>query len=1214
MISAMTTANRLRLDAAHVDAAPRSSMGEADVVPRGTLRRPATAADGHVIAGSRVARSDVRADGAAPSAGRSSLGRIDTPTERSVRCGLTPQTPRLSTEELALVAVGPGRPIADIDHLTIASGQAVTTLPYQSTKVQRPPLPDQTLHRERLLGWLDANVRHPIVFVVAEAGYGKTTLVSDYALRTRNRTLWYRLDEDDRDWVTFLTYLVAAGREVVPDFASGTADLLLEAAQGPVDRQRAIAAFVAELPAIVEGPTALVFDDYHLVDDGPDVREIVDQLVDHLPPELSLVFVSRRQPPLPVARLRSQGGVVDLSGSDLRFDADETARLFRDAYRQPLEPDVLVELQARTEGWVACLHLVRAVVRGRTQAEIRAFVGGLSGAQEALHDYLAEEVVGDLDEPMQQFLMRTSILQVVDPELTTVVTGEPPARARSLITASEGLGLLTRRGALTRFSQRYHPLVRDFLEARLRRQVGDEQVAELHRAVARFGEPRSWRLAAYHYSAAGDVADVHRVIATSTAAIVGSGEFRAAEPYIDRHPPQHPNPWFDIILSRVEHADGREGQALQRARAAYSAFGAESADPSDEGANLAIANLMGLELSNGTLSAAARLAEDLNSRRPDASLAVISRAAVDILRAVTDGDLDRARESLLEAESVQQGLGHRHYQGISLLNMAWIDRARGDPNAALDESTRSIALLTESSGGGDVATARTARAWALAHLGRWIEAGQEMGRALAETSGGAHGEAVVECADIHGFYGDPQEAIALLEAETTLEADRAWPYRQLVLASNLMRLGDLERSAEVLAQIRLPSQHPEVAMPLRVAVAKLHHAVLSGSPNVSEIAHEAGGAARSQRARHWERLCSLLTALGGATQDVRQAVSLAGSRDLAYLDLVADVLALKLAELDAESLATVGNHVRQRPWRWRFALREAMERGCEESQLRAARFLDEVGTEADVAPLRALSRRLRGSTQDPNLGKALARRVAPRVYVEDLGRVGVFVGSRWIPGNEIRRKVLAMLCFLLSRPAMSATRDQVLDALWPDQEPDVAVNSLNQTAYFLRRVIEPRFQEDLTPGYLHHENQMVWLDSDLVTSRSIECRAMLRAVKGDPSPEQMRALSQGYRGRFALDFAYEEWAAASRDSLHASYLGVVERSIRLDTANGEFDRAILLAQKALDADPEADRIEAALLGLYRRVGAHSAAAEQYGHYAATLRNDLGIEPPPLDAL
>jgi DNA-binding SARP family transcriptional activator len=206
------------------------------------------------------------------------------------------------------------------------------------------------------------------------------------------------------------------------------------------------------------------------------------------------------------------------------------------------------------------------------------------------------------------------------------------------------------------------------------------------------------------------------------------------------------------------------------------------------------------------------------------------------------------------------------------------------------------------------------------------------------------------------------------------------------------------------------------------------------------------------------------------------------------------------------------------------------------------------------------------------------------------------------------------LCFLLTKPTMSSTRDQVLDALWPDLSPLDALNSLNQTVYFLRRVLEEPYVDDLSPGYLHHDSDLIWLDPELVISASNECRQLIKALPVSPSPDQVLAVVAAYKGRFALDFEYEEWASPYRDWLHASFLEIVERAVADDTASGHFERGINLARRVLDVDQTAEHVEVSLLRLYRASGAHAAAAEQYSHYASAMRDQLGVDPPPLESI
>jgi len=285
-----------------------------------------------------------------------------------------------------------------------------------------------------------------------------------------------------------------------------------------------------------------------------------------------------------------------------------------------------------------------------------------------------------------------------------------------------------------------------------------------------------------------------------------------------------------------------------------------------------------------------------------------------------------------------------------------------------------------------------------------------------------------------------------------------------------------------------------------------------------------------------------------------------------------------------------------------------------QSRWKAAELLDLFGEKEDIPALRRLARTAKGSTARAALGRTLARRLAPKFLINDLGRVEVQVEAGISPSASIRRKVLAMLCFLLTRPRFSATRDEVIDALWPDMSPDVALNSLNQTVYFLRRVFEPAYVDDLSAGYVHHNSDVLWLDQQLVASRSSRCLAILETIGSDLDPGHVGQLSEAYTDRFALDFAYEEWSASYRTSLHVGYLQVIEAAVTRDMATGHHERAIDLARRALDLDPSIESLELALLRLYSATGAHAAAAEQYAHYSTVLKEELGLEPPPLASI
>ena len=211
--------------------------------------------------------------------------------------------------------------------------------------------------------------------------------------------------------------------------------------------------------------------------------------------------------------------------------------------------------------------MVQAALRDRSPAEIRRFVQTLNGADHEMYDYLAEEVVGDLPDELQRFLMDTSILQVVTPELAEIVSGRDAADVARLTAAAERLTLLSRLSGGPRTHQRYHPLVREFLEGRFRSHDGDAAVADLHRRVAIAVAETDWRVAAHHYREAGDTPDMLATISQAIPTIMGNGQYALAESFIGPVPAEERPPGFELILSRVEMQQGDYDAAIEASQA-----------------------------------------------------------------------------------------------------------------------------------------------------------------------------------------------------------------------------------------------------------------------------------------------------------------------------------------------------------------------------------------------------------------------------------------------------------------------------------------------------------------------------------------------------------------------------------------------------------------------------------------------------------------------
>jgi DNA-binding SARP family transcriptional activator len=1112
--------------------------------------------------------------------------------------------PRTRRRRPRLIVEG-GRPASVPASLASAGGPlgAMPDYPVQVSKVQAPPLRDETLARDRLLDWLSVKIHRRAVLLTAEAGYGKTTLLADFTRRTRIRVLWFRLDRGDRDWTGFIAYLVAAVRIHVPDFAPSTRGLIRETAASAPSLEIVLETLLRELAALPADPTAFVFDDFHLVDDSPDIRHVVHELLTRGPERMSFVFASRREPPIRLARLRALGEVAELGTDDLRFDAAETERLFRDTYEMRLEPTLLAELGRRTEGWAASLQLVRAALHDRDPSQVRSFISSLSGAEGHLYEYLAEEVIGELPDDLQQFLMRTSVLETVDLMLGPVAAEVSVEEATRLIEEGESAGLLGKGGPRTLHNVRAHPLVRDFLQARLARAIGADGFREIHFGVASKAEGHAWQVAVRHYILAGALGRARTTLEQALKVVLATGAYAAAQELaIALGPEGLPGPAGLVVRSRAAQQAGLVPEAVTLAEQAWGL--APESTP-------VLLNLMAARNLAGDLEGALQAGRLLASAETE--LSDLGRATQMVMRASVKEPLDGAIRELEELADGMRGAEQRHFYGVAHLDLALLRTPKGAFAAARDDADEAIVSLSATSAGVELISARLAKAAALAFLGQIGPARDEI-EALRDVSAAQSVEVAFESAFIEGMVGDPIEAWPRIRGvgqrlDSNVDYEEQLSYGRALLD---YRDGSYQVALSATEGFRYGEVRTTPCFDLRRHF--LRGLVLASlrEPSCADPIAKGIAIAQTQGADFWTNYGLTLQALADDGANATPMVLWAGETQPIVLSTLADLVLRQIPLLEPTARLVVTREAIARPVRWRSAVRMALRSQDSATRQFAAELLVEIGETDDVRRLRDAGRSVRGRVVSGHAVR-LARRLADRVFVEDLGRVRIVFSDRVLDSAAVRRKVLALLCLLISRPRFAATREEVVDSLWPDHDPESALNSLNQTVYFLRRVFEPAYAEETSPGYVGQDGETVWLDPELVDSRSRRCLDLVRSQPGEPTPDGALALAQNYAGRFALDFAYEDWSGPYRDSLHAGYLRVVEQAIQIDLRTGHFARGIYLAERAAEVDPDSEEIQVALVRLYRHSGAHAAAAEQYGHYAQAQR-ELGVEPLSIDDL
>jgi len=390
--------------------------------------------------------------------------------------------------------------------------------PLLASKVATPPLQPGTVTRARLLDRLDENRARRLSVVVAPAGWGKTTLLAEWARRARDHdpVAWLTLDETDDEPNRFWTYVVTALRVAAPDLGGGALAALRVPGVDPLD---------AALPTLLNdlaGSIArhvLILDDYHMLTDVR-IHEAVEFLLTYLPPSLHVVIAARFDPPLPLARMRARGELTEIRAADLGFTAAEAAGLVSAVGRAEVGAEALDALVDRTEGWAVGLKLAALSIRGTPDPAARA--AEVRGDDRHVIDFLTAEVLDRMPADRREFLVRTSVLDRLCGSLCDAVLDRDGSAA--VLEALERADLFVVPLDFHRDWYRYHRLFRDVLRRELDA-TAPEVVPDLLRRAA------DWHLSAgqveeavRHLTAAGDVRPAGRLLLSAEDTFLERGE------------------------------------------------------------------------------------------------------------------------------------------------------------------------------------------------------------------------------------------------------------------------------------------------------------------------------------------------------------------------------------------------------------------------------------------------------------------------------------------------------------------------------------------------------------------------------------------------------------------------------------------------------------------------------------------------------------------
>jgi LuxR family maltose regulon positive regulatory protein len=413
------------------------------------------------------------------------------------------------------------------------------------TKLDPPVEPGELIDRPRLLERLETAAEYRLTVVQAPAGYGKTSLLSQWfrALRhSRRCAAWLSIDATDRDAIELLTYVAGALGKAGLAF-----DPHLEAvagAYGFITPDALIAAIIDGLEAHSQ-EVFIFLDDIHLLAAGP--LASLCQLIDRSPASVRIILAARATPDMHIARMRARGQLLELGVKDLEFTDAETRRFMTEAAGHVLDESALAVVQARTEGWIAGLKLASLALRqGSGPAEVLA---SFTGSRRSVSDFFAEEVVDSLPEEVREFLLQTSVLQRLCPALCNAVTCQD--NGREMLNSIERSGLFLLQLDDERYWYRYHHLFAEFLQRRLldERPRGD---SELHLRASRWLWDQQYEVDAIEHALRGaDPQRAAELLEQSCQDMVYSGKLPLVAQFATRIPEEILHRCPRVLLSHA---------------------------------------------------------------------------------------------------------------------------------------------------------------------------------------------------------------------------------------------------------------------------------------------------------------------------------------------------------------------------------------------------------------------------------------------------------------------------------------------------------------------------------------------------------------------------------------------------------------------------------------------------------------------------------------
>ncbi|MEX2143460.1 MAG: BTAD domain-containing putative transcriptional regulator [Anaerolineales bacterium] len=1056
------------------------------------------------------------------------------------------------------------------------------------TKVRAPQRRKDVLRRVRLIDILHQNLHRKLTFVSAPAGYGKTTLLVDFAADVDALVFWYRISPEDSDLVQFVQHLVAAFQQHKPKFGLALSDKLNTPGGSP-DAATLAVDLINEVEEKLDDFSVLILDDYHLAGENQQIVDFIENLLENLPDRLRILMGSRSVYGIPTANLYIRDELVTISADELRFRADELQKLVLQNHRVRLSDEQAQEFAMRADGWIIAILLALRTMENDVLPD-------LSGGVERIYTYLAEEVVNRQSEELRDFMLATSILGDFNEAVCNYLLQSKDA-AEYLRALEERNLFVSRTETSEGPSYRYHQLFAEFLQDYFVRNQ-KPRLQELHRrAAAWYREREEWERAVHHKLQAGDKQEAANWVDKVAVEFYTSGR----QMLIAR--------WMEQLAKPPDLRKHAPHLLLYQAK------------------------LLGTQ---GQFQAALKL---LNLAEP----ALAKLKGVDALAnaMITRGMIYRFtgkhREALKLAEKAQGLLrGKRKPE----LRQKWFqaERLKALPLNHFRKTTMAIHSLETAANGLRYLADANEPALQIQYLYDLAECLNDLG--LLQINSGnmlAAQKAFREALDIHLRINSNLGAMALARNNLAYiyhqsgQYPEAWREYSLALdhakAANQLRWqrAILTGRAELLLEVDEKVE----------GLDNLEQALAIRNQSEPESALIYLGMARAERKRgqysealNWLRKAASLST--GTLEEADYALELGliyadmGQGDLAIKEFEktisdwpkdktpkqAQVLAAFLAarsSFEAKEFAKAEKLLNQ-------SLEGAARLGYDQFLVVAARpftsVLKQFAAFATSAQLQALVERAENFVA----GRSMLASIAPELKVKPIRMEIHAFGTGEIRRNgellhpNIWRSTRARALFFFILDRGKVRKETIGLSFWPDFSSGKISSNFHATLWRVRQALGFReaivFDND---QYSLHPSIQIWYD--VGEFETLLAKARHPSISKSERSEAIKQALDLYQQPYLQDI-YMEWTDLRREELRNVYQDGLLELATIESSGKHYRAAKQLYEKVLAIDPYRDEVHLALMQCLALSGAASAAIAHFNDYRTMLRKELNAEPLP----